>query len=156
MDEAPRAQLADLMRVHDYDYLKRIMSVCEALPPSPYAIGHLDGDTAVSRESWEAALRAAGATCAAVDRVLNGKNRNAFCAVRPPGHHAGSRGVVKCDPTDQGSHGFCLVNNVAVAAAYARHVYRHMGIKKVAIFDFDVHHGNGKSLEGFLIVGLHV
>jgi len=139
--EAPEAPLADLLRVHDFDYLRRIQRVCASLPPSPHAIGHLDGDTAVSRASWTAALRAAGATCLAVDRVVAQSNRNAFCAVRPPGHHAGSRGVVKCDPSDQGSHGFCLINNVAVAAAYARHVYRHQGIKKVAIVDFDVHHG---------------
>jgi acetoin utilization deacetylase AcuC-like enzyme len=77
----------------------------------------------------------------AVDRVMAGANRNAFCAVRPPGHHAGSRGVVKCDPEDHGSHGFCLLNNVAIAAAYARHLYRQQGIRRVAIVDFDVHHG---------------
>lgn len=58
---APKAELGDLMRVHDFDYLRRIEAVCARLPPGPYAIGHLDGDTAVSRESWEAALRAAGA-----------------------------------------------------------------------------------------------
>jgi len=89
-------------------------------------------------------MRAAGSVCEAVDRVVNGDHRNAFCAVRPPGHHAGPRGIVRCanDP-EGGSHGFCLLNNVAIGAAYARSMYRNDGIKKIAIVDFDVHHGNG-------------
>lgn len=89
-------------------------------------------------------MRAAGSVCQAVDLVVAGEHRNAFCAVRPPGHHAGPRGIVRCpaDP-EGGSHGFCLLNNVAIGAAYARSMYRNEGIKKVAIIDFDVHHGNG-------------
>ena len=75
---------------------------------------------------------------------MAGECQNAFCVVRPPGHHAGPRGQVTAeDDPDGGSHGFCLFNNVAVAAAYARHMYRHKGIQRVAILDFDVHHGNG-------------
>ena len=76
--------------------------------------------------------------------IMAGECQNAFCVVRPPGHHAGPRGQVTAeeDP-DGGSHGFCLFNNVAVAAAYARHMYRHKGVQRVAILDFDVHHGNG-------------
>lgn len=98
----------------------------------------------MSRWSFEAALRAAGSVCEAVDKVMSGDFRNAFCAVRPPGHHAGPRGIVRCenDP-DGGSHGFCFLNNVAIGAAYARSMYRNESIRKVAIIDFDVHHGNG-------------
>lgn len=88
------------------------------------------GDTDISASSWEAAARAAGGVLNAVDAVLLGKARNAFCAVRPPGHHAApGRGM-----------GFCLFNNVAVAARYARHKHR---LARVLIADWDVHHGNG-------------
>jgi len=86
-------------------------------------------------------MRAAGGVCHAVDKVCSGANRNAFCAVRPPGHHAGYRGVVEGGDEPHGSKGFCLVNNVAVGAAYARCMWRHKGIHKIAIIDFDVHHG---------------
>ncbi|HAA92285.1 MAG TPA: acetoin utilization protein, partial [Rhodospirillaceae bacterium] len=94
--------------------------------------GHaaLDGDTHVSPGSGEAALRAAGAVCAAVDAVIEGDAKNAFCAVRPPGHHA--------EPAI--AMGFCLFNNVAVGAEQAR--VEH-GLKRAAAIDFDVHHGNG-------------
>ena len=143
-NHARRAAIADVLKCHEYEYVEKISLLCSAIPDHPAAIAHLDADTAVSRWSFEAALRAAGSVCEAVDKVVNGDHRNAFCAVRPPGHHAGPRGVVRCanDP-DGGSHGFCLLNNVAIGAAYARSVYRHAGIKKIAIIDFDVHHGNG-------------
>jgi len=103
------------------------------------------GDTRVTRESWGAALRACGCVLEAVELVCNEQVRNAFCAVRPPGHHLGPGGA--CNTADleddpEGSQGFCLLNNVAVGAAYARCVYRHV-IHRVAIVDFDVHHGNG-------------
>lgn len=119
--------------------------VSASIPDHPSGIAHLDGDTAISRWSFEAAMRAAGSICEAIDRVVAGDNiRNAFCAVRPPGHHAGPRGIVRCanDP-EGGSHGFCLLNNVCIGAAYARSMYRNEGIRKIAIIDFDVHHGNG-------------
>jgi len=118
--------------------------LCSSIPDHPNVITHLDADTAVSRWSFEAALRAAGSVCEAVDKVVAGDYRNTFCAVRPPGHHAGPRGIVRCanDP-EGGSHGFCLLNNVAIGAAYARSMYRNEGIRKIAIVDFDVHHGNG-------------
>jgi acetoin utilization deacetylase AcuC-like enzyme len=119
--------------------------LASSIPDHPSGLAHLDGDTAISRWSFEAALRAAGSICEAVDRVVAGDNiRNAFCAVRPPGHHAGPRGIVRCanDP-EGGSLGFCLLNNVCIGAAYARSMYRNEGIRKVAIIDFDVHHGNG-------------
>lgn len=90
----------------------------------------LDGDTVVSPGSADAALRAIGTVCDAVDRVCTGQADNAFCALRPPGHHA--------EPEQ--AMGFCLFNNIAIAAAYARSQYQ---LERVAIVDFDVHHGNG-------------
>eukprot|EP00522_Entomoneis_paludosa_P010281 CAMPEP_0172442002 /NCGR_PEP_ID=MMETSP1065-20121228/2480_1 /TAXON_ID=265537 /ORGANISM="Amphiprora paludosa, Strain CCMP125" /LENGTH=1034 /DNA_ID=CAMNT_0013191647 /DNA_START=121 /DNA_END=3225 /DNA_ORIENTATION=+ len=142
--EARRAAMADILKVHEYTYVESISNMAASIPDHPGAIAHLDPDTTVSRWSFEAAMRASGSVCQAVDLVLSGEYRNSFCAVRPPGHHAGPRGIVKCpnDP-DGGSHGFCLLNNVAIGAAYARSMYRHEGIRKVAIIDFDVHHGNG-------------
>ena len=132
-------------QVHEYTYVERVSMIASQIPDHPSALAHLDGDTAISRWSFEAAMRAAGSICEAVDYVVEGDNiRNAFCAVRPPGHHAGPRGIVRCatDP-EGGSHGFCLLNNVCIGAAYARTMYRNSGIRKIAIIDFDVHHGNG-------------
>jgi len=122
--EAPRAGRGELLRVHDESLLAAVL---EAHPAQPVA---LDPDTVLSPQSAEAALRAAGAGVAAVDLVLSGEAPVAFCAVRPPGHHA----------TAHAAMGFCLFNNVAVAAAHA--LERH-GLARVAIADFDVHHGNG-------------
>ncbi|HEV7372815.1 histone deacetylase family protein [Arenibaculum sp.] len=122
---APRATVEQLARVHPRSFVERMLA---AMPAS----GHfsIDGDTVVCPASGEAALRAAGAVCAAVDAVCTGEVRNAFCAVRPPGHHA----------ERARSMGFCLFNNVAVGAAHARAAH---GLARVAIIDFDVHHGNG-------------
>jgi len=141
--EARRASMADVLKVHEYSYVEHISQLCSSLPDHPKAIASLDADTAVSRWSFEAAMRAAGGLCEAVDKVMSGDFRNAFCAVRPPGHHAGPRGIVTCANDPDGSHGFCLLNNVAIGAAYARSMYRNEGIRRVAIIDFDVHHGNG-------------
>lgn len=123
--EAPRAELDQIARVHPRDHIERILAV---IPESGRA--HLDPDTAASPDSGDAALRAAGAVCAGVDAVMAGEARNAFCAVRPPGHHAEPRRAM----------GFCLFNSVAVGAEQARAVH---GLRKVAVVDFDVHHGNG-------------
>ena len=105
-----------------------IDNVLNAVPR--HGLRYLDSDTVLSPGSDEAALRAVGAACDAVDKILAGEADNAFCAVRPPGHHAESERAM----------GFCLFNNVAIAAEYAR--TRHQ-LKRIAIVDFDVHHGNG-------------
>jgi acetoin utilization deacetylase AcuC-like enzyme len=133
-----------VFKCHEYNYVETISQMCSVIPDHPSAVAHLDGDTTMSRWTFEAALRAAGSVCEAVDKVMSGDFRNAFCMVRPPGHHAGPRGIVRCanDP-DGGSHGFCFLNNVAIGAAYARSMYRNEGIRRIAIVDFDVHHGNG-------------
>ncbi len=123
--DAPRASVAQIARVHPQDHVERILA---AIPADGY-LG-LDADTIVSPRSGEAALRAAGAVCAAVDAVMRGDAANAFCAVRPPGHHAEATVPM----------GFCLFNTVAVAAAHARAAH---GLRRIAVVDFDVHHGNG-------------
>ncbi|HET8553443.1 MAG TPA: histone deacetylase family protein [Rhodanobacteraceae bacterium] len=123
--EAPRATREQLERVHAPAHLERIL---DAAPSD--GLLRLDEDTLMSPGSAEAALCAAGAAVAAVDDVMRGPVTRAFCAVRPPGHHA----------TRDTAMGFCLFNNVAVAAAHALAVHR---LKRVAIVDFDVHHGNG-------------
>jgi len=143
-NETRRAAMVDVLKCHEYNYVESVSQLCSTIPDHPSAVAHLDADTTMSKWSFEAALRAAGSVCEAVDKVMSGDFRNAFCAVRPPGHHAGPRGIVRCenDP-DGGSHGFCFLNNVAIGAAYARSMYRNEDIRKIAIIDFDVHHGNG-------------
>ncbi len=123
--EAPRAGRNQLERAHPADYLDEIFA---SIPGEGRA--RLDSDTVVSPGSGEAALRAAGAVCAAVDSVMAGEADNAFCAVRPPGHHAEVAQAM----------GFCLFNSVAVGAYQARAEH---GCGRVAVIDFDVHHGNG-------------
>ena len=125
--EAPRASRGQLLRVHDDALLALVLDTVVDRHAEPVA---LDPDTALSPHSAEAALRAAGAGVAAVDAVLSGRERRVFCAVRPPGHHA----------TGSAAMGFCLFNNIAVAAAHA--CDKH-GLVRVAVVDFDVHHGNG-------------
>ena len=119
------AEREQIERVHDAAYVSHILG---SVPAS----GHysLDPDTALSPGSGEAGLRAAGALCAAVDAVAGGEAGNAFCAVRPPGHHAEAARAM----------GFCLFNNVAIGA---RHAHAAHGLERVAVVDFDVHHGNG-------------
>jgi acetoin utilization deacetylase AcuC-like enzyme len=123
--EAPKASIEQIALVHPGDFAKRLLA---AVPQQGYAA--IDADTVLSPGSGEAALRAAGACIAAVDAVMKGEAQNAFCAVRPPGHHA--------EP--QHAMGFCLFNNVAIAAMHARRMHK---IERVAVIDFDVHHGNG-------------
>ena len=123
--EAPEGSLAAIERVHSMDYIADIRS---AEPQT--GIVHIDADTAMCPGTWEALLRGTGAAVLATDLVMSGEADSAFCSVRPPGHHA-MRGRAM---------GFCFFNNVAVAA---RHALEHHGLARVAIVDFDVHHGNG-------------
>jgi len=123
--QAPAADLADIARVHPRAFVDALIA---AVPKRDFAA--VDADTILSPGSGEAALRAASAVVTAVDAVMEGAARNAFCAVRPPGHHA--------EP--QHPMGFCLFNNVAVGAERARKQHK---LERVAIIDFDVHHGNG-------------
>jgi len=118
------ASEADLELVHDRDMIRWVRERTEAGQP------WLDMDTAVCPKSYAVALRAVGGCLQAVDAILNGKIDSAFCLVRPPGHHA----------TSDQPMGFCLFNNVAIAA---RHAQVRQGVQRVAIVDFDVHHGNG-------------
>jgi acetoin utilization deacetylase AcuC-like enzyme len=123
--EAPEAALDDISRVHPRRFVERLLG---AVPMT----GHIgiDADTIICPASGRAALRAAGAVVAAVDAVVAGEADNAFCAVRPPGHHAEPGRAM----------GFCLFNNVAIGALRAREAH---GLERVAVIDFDVHHGNG-------------
>jgi acetoin utilization deacetylase AcuC-like enzyme len=123
--QAPQATLEQLLRVHSTVYVESIFA------RSPQSgLVYLDGDTAMNPHSLNAALHAAGAAVHAVDMLMTGPAENAFCNIRPPGHHAGRESAA----------GFCIFNNVAVAAAHALEQY---GLARVAIADFDVHHGNG-------------
>jgi acetoin utilization deacetylase AcuC-like enzyme len=123
--DAPEATREQLLRVHDARHIDQM----EASVP-PQGVVQIDGDTALNPFSYQAALRAAGAVVMAVDLVMAGKVENAFCNIRPPGHHAERAQAM----------GFCIFNNIAVGAAHA--LAQH-GLQRVAILDFDVHHGNG-------------
>jgi acetoin utilization deacetylase AcuC-like enzyme len=123
--EAQLAGIDQIARAHPLAYVEGIL---KSVPRAGRVA--LDADTTLSPGSGEAALRAAGAVCAAVDAVASGETANAFCAVRPPGHHAEPMRAM----------GFCLFNNVAIGAHQARAVH---GLRRAAVVDFDVHHGNG-------------
>jgi acetoin utilization deacetylase AcuC-like enzyme len=132
--EAPIASLGDVELGHDRMMVAAMRGISERLEEEIDAGGpryaQIDPDTALNVHSWNAALRAVGAALAATDAVMAGELENAFCAVRPPGHHA----------VHDRAMGFCIFNSVAIAAKYA--LERH-GLKRVAVVDFDVHHGNG-------------
>jgi acetoin utilization deacetylase AcuC-like enzyme len=123
--EAPLGRDEDILRAHAYEHLERV----RALSPAE-GLEYLDPDTVMSPGTLEAALRAVGAATAGVDAVFRGEADNVFCAMRPPGHHAESRRAM----------GFCFFNQAAIAAHYARDRY---DAERVAVVDFDVHHGNG-------------
>lgn len=124
--EAPLATREQLCRVHEAKYVDSIFSQS----PDAGKLVWLDPDTAMNEYTLNAALRAAGAVVLGVDLVMDGREQNAFCSVRPPGHHAERNRAM----------GFCIFNNVAVGAA---HAMEHHQVQRVAIVDFDVHHGNG-------------
>jgi acetoin utilization deacetylase AcuC-like enzyme len=128
--EAPQADLADIGRVHSAEAIARVHDNVPPALDEHTRYYPIDGDTALNAYTWQAALRAAGAAVAATDAVIAGEINNAFCAIRPPGHHARPG-----EPM-----GFCMFNNVAIAA---RHALEVCGLQRVAIVDFDVHHGNG-------------
>lgn len=123
--EAPQADIEDIARAHPKPFIEAVLA---AVPTHGHA--GIDADTVLSPGSGEAVLRAVGAVCAAVDAIMAGEGSNAFCAVRPPGHHA--------EPDR--AMGFCLFNGAAIGAKRARQAH---GLERVAIVDFDVHHGNG-------------
>lgn len=123
--DAPHATEEQILRAHDKNYFAELQS---SVPE--HGIRHLDPDTAMCPHTLRAALRSAGAGVLATDLVMRGEIENAFCAVRPPGHHA----------EHDKAMGFCFLNNVAIAARHALEVH---GLERVAIVDFDVHHGNG-------------
>ena len=127
--EAPLATAEQLGRAHASGYVRELQDFLEQVQSSGQS-RYLDADTLACPGTWRAALRAAGAAVAATEAVVRGELSNAFCAVRPPGHHA----------TRDQAMGFCFFNNVAVAA---RHALDVLGLERVAICDFDVHHGNG-------------
>jgi acetoin utilization deacetylase AcuC-like enzyme len=132
--EAPLAPLVDIELAHGRMHVASLRGLSDVLREEIEAGGpthaQVDPDTSLNISTWDAALRAAGAALAATDAVIAGELENAFCAIRPPGHHA-------CRDK---AMGFCFFNNVAIAAKYA--LERH-GLRRVAIVDFDVHHGNG-------------
>lgn len=129
MREAPLVDLADVGRAHSSRYVAELKDLLEEVRASGQSRA-IDPDTRACPATWQAVLRAAGAAVAATDAVLDGEVESAFCAVRPPGHHA----------TRDEAMGFCFFNNVAIAARHALDVRR---LRRVAIVDFDVHHGNG-------------
>lgn len=122
---APKATIDQIARAHPRDYVEALLGAVPETGERP-----IDADTVMSPGTGNALLRSCGAVCAAVDAVLGGEAQNAFCAMRPPGHHAEPRTPM----------GFCFFNQVAVGAEHARAVH---GLQRVAIVDFDVHHGNG-------------
>jgi acetoin utilization deacetylase AcuC-like enzyme len=132
--DAPLASVTDLELAHGRMYIASLQGLGARLAQEVLAGGpsylQIDPDTSINPHTWQAALRAAGAAVAATNAVIAGELVNAFCAVRPPGHHA-------CRDT---AMGFCFFNNVAIAA---KHALNHHGLQRVAVVDFDVHHGNG-------------
>lgn len=127
--DAPLVDLSDVALAHDNGYIAELRDMLSQIEAAGESRA-VDPDTVAAPGTWRAVQRAAGAAVAATDAVIDGEVSNAFCAVRPPGHHA----------TRHESMGFCFFNNVAVAA---RHALDRRGFKRVAIVDFDVHHGNG-------------
>ena len=123
--DAPLGSVDQIALMHSEKYIEEIV---RAVPDNELV--YLDADTSLSHGSTEAAMRGCGSVCAAIDALITENAKNAFCAVRPPGHHAETEKAM----------GFCLFNNAAIGAAYAREKFK---VDRVAVVDFDVHHGNG-------------
>lgn len=135
------ANISDILRIHDYSYISEIISKCSKLPISASVLPtQYDKDTFISSESYTVATYAAGAVIKAVDSVAQGEYKYAFCPIRPPGHHIGPYGPDGLK--ELRTTGFCLLNNVAMGASYAKYNYKSK-FNRIAIVDFDVHHGNG-------------
>jgi acetoin utilization deacetylase AcuC-like enzyme len=132
--QAPLAELDDIALAHDSRFIEAVQDLNEQLTEKIAAGGRgyaqIDPDTALNAHTWQAVLANAGAAIAATDAVMAGELTNAFCATRPPGHHA----------THSRAMGFCVFNTIAIAA---RHALERHGLQRVAVVDFDVHHGNG-------------
>jgi len=132
--EVPQASSSDLELAHSCMHVASMQGLRDRIEAEEMVGGpahfYIDSDTAMNAYSWDAALRAAGAAVAATDAVIDRRLDNAFCAVRPPGHHAMHNNAM----------GFCLFNNIAIAI---KHALERRGLKRVAVVDFDVHHGNG-------------
>ena len=132
--EVPLASSSDLELAHSRMHVASVQGLRDRIEAEEMAGGpshfYIDPDTAMNAYSWDAALRAAGAAVAATDAVVDGRLSNAFCAIRPPGHHA----------MHSKAMGFCIFNNIAIAA---KHALERRGLQRVAVVDFDVHHGNG-------------
>ena len=122
-----QALVDDLLRAHDQEYIDHVHSL---IPNQKGVLAHISEDTIVSSDSWTAALESAGCVLEALDAVVDGRLTNAFCCVRPPGHHAHRHKA----------EGFCIFNNVAIAALYAKAVLK---IERIAVLDIDAHHGDG-------------
>jgi len=127
-DQAPRATHSQLELAHPTNYIEAVEN---AMPTEEGQLNAIDGDTILSPGTWEAAMRSVGGVCFGVDEVVQQKVRNVFCATRPPGHHAETSKAM----------GFCFFANAAIGAIHA--VAKYPEIKKAAVIDFDVHHGNG-------------
>ncbi len=151
-----RACLNDILKCHDINYIRKLKEKCESFGNNSqnkkkdnhhssssnllYTYEQLDCDTWVNKYTYDNIFNTAGCVFDAIDIVMSREATNAFALIRPPGHHAGYFGPVENPVTI--SNGFCIINNVCVGAAYAKYFYSDK-IKKIAIFDFDVHHGNG-------------
>jgi acetoin utilization deacetylase AcuC-like enzyme len=128
--EAPLVELEIVKLAHSPELVDSVSELNQEITAQGYRYGRIDPDTSMNHHTWNAIRRASGAAIAATDAVMAGELQNAFCAVRPPGHHAmRSRAM-----------GFCIFNSIAIAAKYA---LEHHGLQRVAVVDFDVHHGNG-------------
>lgn len=135
-NDVPPAELSDILRVHDVDYIMHLQEKANEARMKNESI-YLDADTIISPYSYESSVNASGAVCLAVDKVVSGEYKNVFVAIRPPGHHAGCNGAVQNVPNyhlrpDMCSNGFCLLNNLCIGAAYAKNTYgrQNYGIKQ--------------------------